>query len=67
MAEGQCGEIQQLLDSHLTTAQDLCGRCDKQLHVKGKIFFFFVWMEFHEISRTVLIAVLYVLHLFKCL
>ena len=39
MAEGQCGEIQRLLDSHLTTAQDLCGRCDKQLHVKGKIFF----------------------------
>ena len=40
MAEGQCGEIQRLLDSHLRTAQDLCGRCDKQLHVKGKIFFF---------------------------
>ena len=52
MAEGQCGEIQRLLDSHLTTAQDLCGRCDKQLHVKGKIFFFTLcewnFIKFHE-------------------
>ena len=39
MAEGQCGEIQLLLDSHLKTAQDLCGRCDKQLHVRGTFSF----------------------------
>ena len=36
MAEEQ-GDIQDLLEMHFKTAQDLCDRCENQAHVKGTI------------------------------
>ena len=59
MAEVQCGEIQLLLDSHLKTAQDLCSRCDKQLHIRGELFFLCT-RRIYKMTWTRLITVLHV-------